>query len=96
MGTLFVQQGTLMAREVSFNGQSFTIPSASMSTFNTLSIIVLIWWVAPGRLSFCFPSPPLLAGFLGCVVRWERSAYGPSLNSLPRKCTDPLVIKPSL
>jgi len=43
MGTLFVQQGTLMAREFSWKGQTLVIPSASMSTFNTLSIIVLIW-----------------------------------------------------
>lgn len=44
MGTLFVQQGSLMARTFSWGGGApFTIPAASMSTFNTLSILLLIW-----------------------------------------------------
>ncbi|GLC42322.1 hypothetical protein PLESTB_000659700 [Pleodorina starrii] len=53
MGSFFVQQGNLMARDVvlpSFSGSgsgsgsswTFHVPSASMSLFNTLSIIVLI------------------------------------------------------
>ncbi|KXZ50431.1 hypothetical protein GPECTOR_16g605 [Gonium pectorale] len=46
MGSFFVQQGNLMARELqlpgALGGGSFTVPSASMSLFNTLSIIALI------------------------------------------------------
>ncbi|KAF5831125.1 POT family-domain-containing protein [Dunaliella salina] len=44
MGTLFVQQGNLMDRAMSVpGGDHINIPSASMSIFNTLSIILLIW-----------------------------------------------------
>ncbi|GLI71059.1 hypothetical protein VaNZ11_015975 [Volvox africanus] len=44
MGSFFVQQGNLMARDVILPGtqKHFHVPSASMSLFNTLSIIVLI------------------------------------------------------
>ncbi|EFJ40034.1 hypothetical protein VOLCADRAFT_70090, partial [Volvox carteri f. nagariensis] len=44
MGSFFVQQGNLMAREVvlPFTSTHFHVPSASMSLFNTLSIILLI------------------------------------------------------
>ncbi|GIL61727.1 hypothetical protein Vafri_16126 [Volvox africanus] len=44
MSSFFVQQGNLMARDVILPGTKthFHVPSASMSLFNTLSIIILI------------------------------------------------------
>lgn len=43
MGMFFVQQGTIMARDITLpGGQTFELPSASMSLFNTASIIALI------------------------------------------------------
>eukprot|EP00798_Chlamydomonas_sp_ICE-L_P012247 gene12248-15388_t len=44
MSSMFVQQGNLMDRTMPwFNGQTATMPAASMSIFNTVSIIVLIY-----------------------------------------------------
>ena len=48
MGSFFVQQGNLMSRDFALNVPGVShpvtlrIPSASMSLFNTLSIILLI------------------------------------------------------
>ena len=46
MGSFFVQQGSLMSRDVPLpdaaGGGKLHVPSASMSLFNTLSIILLI------------------------------------------------------
>lgn len=44
MGTMFIQQGTLMDNRVTLPGSSFTlrIPAATMALFNTGAIILLV------------------------------------------------------
>jgi len=75
MGSFFVQQGNLMDRTIRRNGDSFRIPSASMSLFNTLSIIVLI--PVYDKLV-----EPLIARFWTKITLLQRIGWGMLLSIL--------------
>lgn len=97
MGTLFVQQGTLMARDLTWRGQTLTIPSASMSTFNTLSIIVLIYvydkWFEPALKRSPRFRMTLLRRQGGCTLRLDHTVWRCWCSILlPQRSTGPVML----
>lgn len=69
MTTMFVLQGEYMERSFIVFGRPFRIPSASMSTFNTLGIIALIPLYDQGFI-------PLLKKYGKSISNLQRTGWG--------------------